>query len=305
VESNIHSSQQEIEKLRQKLEMQKKAADTTATAEKTRDNETISQLTFQLEQAKQQVEQLKLDLENQNANTRENKQIASLQAQIQELKNEIENFDKYMEEVKATHKMQLEEKDNGLTKLVNGQLQALKSKHDQEVKELKQHLDDLKAAHDAKLGENGVKLAELSGQLQALQAKREREIQEHRNQLENISKEKKDLASELNDIQMSNQEQVEIATAAVRAAEKRERSLREEMEGKDRQLKQVWLQVKLLQKLTEYTAKEYADAVSDAQRFQVVAERAQDRIEDLEDELVKARLKGFRKRLGGLLSRKR
>ncbi|KAL3895716.1 MAG: hypothetical protein SGARI_007364, partial [Bacillariaceae sp.] len=122
--------------------------------------------------------------------------------------------------------------------------------------------------------------------------------------MEKLRNEKKALADELESIRTGSQEQVEIATAAVQAAEKRESVLQKQLDDREKKDKQAWLQLKLLSVMMEHMTEENGDLVNKAKQHQDAAETAQDRIEMLEDELTEERTKGIRKRLGAVFSRK-
>jgi chromosome segregation ATPase len=122
----------------------------------------------------------------------------------------------------------------------------------------------------------------------ALVAQHQQVVDDYEAKLEALLREKDELSSDLEALGARSEEQVEIATAAVRAGETREASLREKSEELSKQVQQNWLLAKLANLASERIAADNESLTEENQNLQATndglryeLETAQSEIEEL------------------------
>jgi chromosome segregation ATPase len=195
------------------------------------------------------------------------------------------------------------------TKLQQSQgiIETLKAQIASGLEESKQQAEAVQEqqVQSQQLQEKEEEISQLKGQLQTLQAKQERVVNEYKHRIQELTLERDALSSEMKSISQQNDEQIEIATAAVKAAEQRERRIQEELNSVQTQLQQGRVHLKVQKWVMDGIAKENEDLVAENLRLQEAMDAAQTKLATLEKGLVKGKKRGVGPRIRSFFSKKR
>jgi hypothetical protein len=272
LQNELETSQQKIQKQSIELEELHKQLLTMKDVHATE----LSRLTTEKDR---QYQQQTVDLQQQSTEQIEeikqtyDQQIATLQTQIKSKEKELDSLTSQM---KIQMLRDQKEIDSLRSKLTVAQDAASRIQQEEDIVQRDRSIEVQKKDET---------ILELTGQLRALQAKLERTVHDYKHQIQDLSNENRSLLSRLEEIAQRNDEQMEIATAAVKAAESRERRAQLELEAVEKQCKQRTVQVKIQKLAMDGMIQEQSDLEEEADRWKEAHDHAQRRIQELEEEL--------------------
>ena len=134
-------------------------------------------------------------------------------------------------------------------------------------------------------------------EIDILKASHQKIVEEYKIKIEELSSERDDMSAELDAISTKSDEQVEIATAAVKAGQKREETIQEKSDDIAKQLQRSRLQVKIMRMAMEGISDENRELLSQKETLKHTLDIARDGIAELENEKSKSLWQKLRTRV--------
>mmetsp|Transcript_19123 Transcript_19123/g.39299 ORF Transcript_19123/g.39299 Transcript_19123/m.39299 type:complete len:537 (-) Transcript_19123:42-1652(-) len=236
----------------------------------------------------EKLERATLEIENLKA---EHKQV------VEEVRNEeSERAAREIESLKAEHQKIVEDIRKEESQRATRDIEILKAEHQWITKDIRneaskqaaQEIESFKAEHKQTVEDvRNEEFQRVTHEIENLKAKHKKVVEDYKLQIDKITSERDELSAELKEISAGSEEQVEIATAAVKAREKREERIRKESDQLAQKLKQSRLQVKIMRWAMDGVAEENREFLDYTREFSSEREELQGELEAALNQIAK------------------